>query len=126
MAQTSIIVHCFVVSHQDSINNNMANVTINLTKWYHFVLAAVPLIAMIATALMWVDTRYMHREISDIRFIELQIRIIDGHVRDYNRIIDADGTLSAEDQMKREMDMDQLKNLMMERNKILGIGDLPQ
>jgi len=126
MAQTSIIVRCFMVSHQDSINNNMANVTINLTKWYHFVLAAVPLIAMIATALMWVDTRYMHREISDTRFIELQIRIIEGHVRDYNRIIDADGTLSAADQMKREMDMDQLKNLMLERNKILGIGDLPQ
>ncbi len=72
------------------------------------------------------DTRYMHKEMSDTRFIELQIRIVEGHVRDYNRIIDADGTLSAEDQMKREMDMDQLKNLMMERNKILGIGDLPR
>lgn len=115
-----------VIKELSAINNNMANVTINLTKWYHFVVAAVPLVAMIATALMWVDTRYMHREISDIRFIELQIRIIEGHVKDYNRIIDTNGTLSAEDQMNREMDIDQLKNLMFERNKILGIGDLPQ
>lgn len=104
----------------------MANVTINLTKWYHFVIAAVPLVAMIATAFMWVDTRYMHKEISDTRFIELQIRIVEGHLRDYTRIIDAGSGLSAEDQMKFNMDMAQLQNLMLERNKRLGIGDLPQ
>ncbi len=129
MAQTSAIVRRYVVSHQVSsitINSNMANVTINLTKWHHFVIATVPVIAMVATAIMWVDTRYMHKEISDTRFIELQIRIVEGHVRDYARIIDAGDDLSAADEIKLNMDMAQLQNLMLERNKRLGIGDLPQ
>lgn len=104
----------------------MADIQINLTKWYHFVLAVAPVVAMVATAIMWIDTRYMHKEISDTRFIELQIRIVQGHVRDYNRVIDNGGMLSADDKFNHEMDKDQLKNLMLERNKILGIGDLPQ
>ena len=104
----------------------MPDVKINLTKWYHFVVAIVPVVAMIATGFMWMDTRYMHKEISDTRFIELQIRIVEGHIRDYNRIVDNNGDLSADDVFENEMDVDQLKNLMAERNKILGIGGLPQ
>ncbi len=104
----------------------MPDVKINLTKWYHFVVAIVPVVAMIATGFMWMDTRYMHKEISDTRFIELQIRIVEGTIRDHNRIVDNGGDLSAEDIFKHEMDVDQLKNLMAERNKILGIGGLPQ
>ncbi len=104
----------------------MPDVKINLTKWYHFVVAIVPVVAMLATGFMWMDTRYMHKEISDTRFIELQIRIVEGHIRDHNRIVDAGGELSAEDVFENEMDVDQLKNLMAERNKILGIGGLPQ
>ncbi len=104
----------------------MPDVNINLTKWYHFVVAIVPVVAMIATGFMWMDTRYMHKEISDTRFIELQIRIVEGHIRDYNRIVDNNGDLSADDIFENDMDVDQLKNLMAERNKILGIGGLPQ
>ena len=104
----------------------MPNVSINLTKWYHFVIAIVPIISMIATAWMWMDTRYMHKEMSDTRFIELQIRIVDGHIRDYTRIVDNGGTLSATDEIKLTMDLAQLQNLMLERKKMLGIGGLPQ
>lgn len=104
----------------------MPDIKINLTKWYHFVVATVPVIAMIATGFMWMDTRYMHKEISDTRFIELQIRIVEGHIRDHTRVIDAGGQVSADDTVKHTMDIDQLKNLMNERNKILGIGGLPK
>lgn len=104
----------------------MADVQINLTKWYHFAIAIVPIISAIATAFMWMDTRYMHKEISDTRFIELQIRIVQGHVKDHNRVVDSGGILSADDKFNHEMNKDQLKNLMLERNKILGIGDLPK
>ncbi len=102
------------------------NINIDLKKWYSIILKSVPVLAMIATAFMWVDTRYMHRDISNTRFIELQIRIVQGHIRDYTRIVDSNGVITASDTVQHEMDKDQLKNLMAERNKILGIGGLPE
>ncbi len=104
----------------------MSGVSINLTKWYHFALAIVPLVSLIATSLMWMDTRYMHKEMSDTRFIELQIRIVEGHIRDYTRVRDNGGVLSAGDEIKLNMDTAQLQNLMVERNRMLGIGGLPR
>ena len=104
----------------------MPNLSINLTKWYHFVFAIVPVVSMIATGMLWLDTRYMHKEMSDTRFIELQIRIVEGHIRDITRIRDAGGELSANDEIKLAMDLAQLQNLMLERNKTLGIGSLPE
>lgn len=104
----------------------MPDLNINLTKLGTFIKVIVPVIAMVATAGMWIDTRYMHQDISNTRFIELQIRIVQGHIRDYTRIVDADGIISANDTVQHEMDIDQLKNLMAERNKILGIGGLPE
>ncbi len=104
----------------------MPNLSINLTKWYHFVFAIVPVISMILTAGLWLDTRYMHKEMSDTRFIELQIRIVEGHIRDITRIRDAGSELSANDEIKLAMDLAQLQNLMLERNKTLGIGSLPE
>ena len=104
----------------------MAELNINLTKWWHYLIAAVstlgPIIAFCGTAWMWLDTRYMHREISDTRYIELQMKIIEGHIRDYNRIVAGGGTPSPDDVMNYELDLDQLKNLQQERNRILGIG----
>ena len=89
-------------------------------------MALAPLVAMLATAWFWFDTRYMHRTISDTRFIELQIRIVQGDIRDHNKMLDAGVTLSAEQRMQFDLDKDQLKFLMSERNKILGIGGLPE
>lgn len=104
----------------------MPDFNINVTKIGAFLKVVVPITAMIATAGMWIDTRYMHQDISDTRFIELQIRIVQGHIRDYTRIIDSGGVISASDTVQHDMDIDQLKNLMEERNKILGIGGLPE
>jgi len=101
----------------------MPEVTINLSKWYHFVLGSLPLLAFIGTALMWIDTRYMHKEISDTRFIELQIKIVQGQVRDAHRRLEDGKTLSADELIQFELDKDQLKFLMGERNRLLGIGD---
>lgn len=104
----------------------MPNITINVKKWYAIVLATLPIIGAMSTAAMWVDTRYMHREIYNTHFIELQIKIVESNLKDYNRILDAGGTLSAQDQVLFEMEKDQLKYLTKERNKLLGIGDMPQ
>lgn len=104
----------------------MPDFNINITKIATFFKVVLPLTAMIATAGMWIDTRYMHQDISDTRFIELQIRIVQGHIRDYTRLVDAGDTITANDTVQHEMDKDQLKNLMEERNKILGLGGLPE
>ena len=93
-------------------------------KWYKPVLAVVlPLIPMLVTVSLWVDTRYMHKEISDIRYIDLQIRVIESQIKSYNRIKEAGGKMSVEEAWKYDMDIDQLKNLMAERNRVMGIGD---
>lgn len=98
---------------------------VRLFKFYRRVLDFLPLVAMLFTLGIWVDTRYMHKEISDIRFIELQIKILDGQIKDYHRIVDAGGRLTADEKVKYDSDLQQLRNLMSERNKILGIGDMP-
>lgn len=94
-----------------------------LIKWYKHILQVLPVIAMLGTLSLWVDTRYMHKEISDIRFVELQVRIIEGQLQMYNRIVDRGDTLTLDEQWRYEMDTEQLKNLTTERNKMLGIGD---
>ena len=102
------------------------SIKIDVPKILNFFKVIVPVIAMIATAGMWIDTRYMHQDISNTRFIELQIRIVQGHIRDYTRLVDAGDIINANDTVQHEMDKDQLKNLMEERNKILGLGGLPE
>lgn len=93
----------------------------NLPPWLNKILSVLPLVVLLSTSLMWVDTRYIHREISDTRYIDLQIKIVQGHVRDYERLKDAGGNLTASDESNYRIDMKQLEYLMVERNKTLGL-----
>jgi hypothetical protein len=97
-----------------------------LTKWYKFIIFSAPMIAFIGTAGLWLDTRYMHRDISDTRFIEIQIMVVEGHVRDFTRTLDAGGHLTPSEQAAYELEKERLKMLIAERNRILGIGSLPK
>ena len=110
----------------------MPNVTLNLSKWYHYVLAMVPVISLLGTLFFWLDARHISKtdytqftKIVDIRYVDLQIRLINGQIRDYNRIVDRGEVPSAQDTTDHDLDKDQLKNLTTERNKMLGIGGLP-
>lgn len=100
----------------------MKEVVINFNKWYHWLLASLPLLGLLGSLMLWVDTRHMHKDIADVRFIGLQIRIIDGHIRDYTRLENP----TTADKVLYELDRDQLTNLKKERNRELGIGDLPE
>lgn len=97
-----------------------------LSKVYTEILRALPLLALLGTAILWIDTRYMHREISDTRFIELQIKIVRDNVQEYNRRIDNGEEFGAQEQLEFDMEKDQLRFLMNERNKILDLGGLPE
>jgi len=108
----------------------MPEVKISLTKWWHYLVAAVatigPIVTFVATGWLWLDTRYMHREISDRRSVDIQIMIIQGHLRDYIRILDSGIELSAQDELNYDLDKNRLQNLQNERNRLLGIGGLPE
>lgn len=104
----------------------MPTINITFSKVYTEVLRALPLLALLGTSIMWVDTRYMHKEISDTRFIELQIKLVQNNIRDYHRMIEDGVELSPTEKMELEMEQDQLKFLINERNKVLDLGGLPE
>lgn len=82
----------------------------------------IPMIGFLGTAALWVDTRYMHRQISDTRFIDLQIRLIENRISIYQRMIDRQEPLTESERMDYDVSVEQLKDLLRERNKLLGIG----
>ena len=85
-------------------------------------LTIMPILAMLGTGAMWVDTRYMHKQISDIRYIDIQIRIVQGHIKDYERLKDSGSKLTTSDETSHSTDMTQLDHLLVERNRMLGLG----
>lgn len=100
--------------------------TINIKKWYHAVILSLPLWTAMCIAIGWVEFRYMHKKIADTRYIDLQITIIEGHIRDYNRMIDQGIKPSARDETENEQDMIRLSYLEKKRGKMLGLEDLPE
>ena len=73
----------------------MSGININLSKWYHGLIAILPLLALIGSFWLWLDTRYMHKEISDNRHLSLQIDVVNLQLMEYNRIIDSGQALTA-------------------------------
>tara|TARA_B100000929_G_scaffold247489_1_gene206231 strand:- start:9111 stop:9398 length:288 start_codon:yes stop_codon:yes gene_type:complete len=86
-----------------------------------FASTVIPILALIGTCIMWADTRYMHKEISDTRYLDLQIRIVQGHIRDYERLKSSGAKLSLSDESTYDMDKKQLDHLLKERNRLLGL-----
>ena len=94
---------------------------IDITKLVKTLIAVLPLLALAGTGAMWVDTRYIHKQISDTRYIDLQIKIVQGHMRDYERLKDQGATLSSTDESNYQTDKRQLDHLLTERNRMLGL-----
>jgi hypothetical protein len=83
----------------------------------------IPILTFVGSMFFWLDARYMHRQISNIRFIETQMLILEGQVEYYERMEEFNIDLSQQDTRRYEMKLMQLLDLNKERNKILGIGD---
>ena len=99
----------------------MPQVTISLSKWYHWLIASLTLLAILGSMIAWVDTRHMHKDIADIRFLDVQILIINGHILDYTRITNP----TTADTIAYDLSRDQLNLLTARRSEELGLGDLP-
>lgn len=87
-----------------------------------FATVVIPLVTLMATTAMWVDTRYMHREISDTRFIDLQIQILEMSIVEYENKINNELPVTMDETRRYNLNVDQMKNLMKERTNTLGIG----
>ena len=78
---------------------------------------------MLAPAIMWIDGRYMHSDIANIRYIDLQLSLIEKNVRDYQRLVDTKAVITAADETNYHLDVETIKELQQQRNKLLGIKE---
>lgn len=85
--------------------------------------STVPLIMMLVAGAMWLDARYMHKQLSDVRYLELQIRINEMEVSDLEDRIDAGEQLTSEEKRLYDIYIGQIETLMKERNRQLGISE---
>jgi hypothetical protein len=111
----------------------MSGFTINVNKWYHGLLGALPLLALIGSFWLWLDTRYMHvemgtqlKQISDGRHIQLQMDIIKLQLMDFNRRIDGGHALTTQEQQDFDMLKFRLQLLEEEKKNSQNYGGLPQ
>lgn len=83
----------------------------------------LPILATVATFSLWVDTRYMHKTISDVRHIDLKIIILDRELKDWDRRMDKEGyILSPEEQREYDLFKSTIDFLSKERDKAVGLG----
>ena len=101
----------------------MADIKETLRKSTRIVLTYLPVITLLGTIGLWVDTRYMHRQISDTRYIDLQIGLIETRMSTYQRMLDQAQMLTEAERLDYEVSVEQLKDLLKERNKLLGVGE---
>jgi hypothetical protein len=81
----------------------------------------IPLLTFAGTVALWIDPRYMHKQISDTRFIDVQIRIVESNIRDFERIEES-RQLTPGEKNDLDVEKDQLGHLYKQRQKMLGLG----
>jgi hypothetical protein len=107
------------------INISMSGLTVK-TLLFQYMLPLAPVFAMFATLWLWFDSRYMHKEMSNARYIDSQIRVVQIELDVFHRVVDSGEVLTSKQQSRYEALHAELSNLQEERNRQLGIGDLPQ
>lgn len=71
---------------------------------------------------LYMDTRYMHKEMSDARHLDLQITLYEREMKFYERRIDQGGyNPTLEEKREYNMLLKSIEVLGAERNKIIGL-----
>lgn len=82
----------------------------------------VSVVGPLLTAVLWFDTRYMHKEISDFRFLEIQISMLERDAKAYARRIDQENYIPTEEErLEYDVIKDQLIKLNTKRNELIGV-----
>ena len=84
----------------------------------------LPLLAALGATVSWIETRYMQKRIADGRYIDLQMIILQGHMRDYSRMVDQNIPVTTEDTANYTMDTQRYKRLADKRDSLFGLEDL--
>lgn len=82
----------------------------------HFI-KFLPVLALGVTMVMWVDTRYMHKQVSDIRYTNIQIQVLESQVSAYHKI----ESPTAEETLEYERLKQRLAKHREEWDALLGI-----
>lgn len=93
----------------------------NLKKAVAIVLTVIPILSALWTTIIWIDTRYMHKEISDIRFVDVQLIVAQGHMRDYERMISKGMIMTEEEKTEYDLEKQKYIYLTQERDKLMGL-----
>lgn len=93
----------------------------HLRKRILFFCAILPLISIVLSTALWVDSRYIHRTIADVRNISLQIQIIDLAIAKYEQKMDEDGELTATERRLYDISVNELTYLQEERKRLIGL-----
>jgi hypothetical protein len=101
----------------------MADYKETLRRGSRLVLTWLPVFTLLGSLAVWVDTRYMHRQISDTRFIDLQLSLVQTKISAYQRMLDKDEDLTEAERMDYDVSIEQMKDLLRERNRLLGVGE---
>jgi len=97
-----------------------------LQKWKTWIqtsIAVAPLIIGLCTAVIWVDHRFVPKTAALIQHIDTQILIINGHLRDYNRLVDQGMPISSQDRTNFELDKLELQSLKSRKAKAQGLAE---
>jgi len=100
-------------------------VTVNLSKWYHGLIAMLPLLALIGSFWLWLDTRYMHREIAQQQYTVLRYELALEKVKTFERLREDGHELDASERVEYNQAKTKLEFAQNEYNKMLG-GGLPE
>jgi hypothetical protein len=128
----------------------MSNVTINVTKWYHFVLAIGSVVAMLGGAVAYVDSRYTHRDAFELsaekavvkleatenarknaaeaayeQSINLQLMIVEGRVEWYAQMRADNRPFTTQQNIKESNYTKQLEFLIGEKNRLMTGAGMP-
>jgi len=102
-------------------------ITIDLVRKYMKIITSSVAIAVAVgsvtwNTVIWVDSRYMYKNISDHRWIEAQIMILQSDIREYNRHVQSGNIPSDQERVDYEIATERMKDLLDERNRLLGLG----
>lgn len=83
-----------------------------------------PLASACAVFILWVDARYMLRDMSDARFLDIRITMVEREVVRHERKVDKDGYVpTVQENREYSLLVTTLGALEKERNKVLGLQE---
>lgn len=94
----------------------------NRARYIKVILTVLPFIFTMASGLLWIDTRYMHKEMAEAQYAEIQLVLYTRSLKFYERKIDKEGYVpSTEETREYNLLLKTVEALTEKRNESLGL-----